>query len=160
MNEEMNEKLEESGQMLDEPGAQQPDLPSQPKLPWYRRFSWCLLASLILAVIVIANMAWYVFKIGDVSKMMASGLPEGYDQIFSSMLSAGAAYIIIPFYFIFAIAVCCNVAALLKWNRWTALASSILYVQAGALLPGTTLLTFIPAGLCLISMGWSIKKRR
>ena len=35
MNEEMNEKLEESGQMLDEPGAQQPDLPSQPKLLWY-----------------------------------------------------------------------------------------------------------------------------
>ena len=145
MNEEMNEKLEESGQMLDEPGAQQPDLPSQPKLLWYRRFSWCLLVSLILALIELGLICYFILFM---------------PVIIAYFLSGFLVYGVLPFFFLLGAALCCNLAALAYWNRWTALVSALLYIQAGACLGLTTVFTAIPAGLCLISMGWSIKKGR
>ncbi|OLU43826.1 DUF5336 domain-containing protein [Faecalibaculum rodentium] len=145
MNEEMNEKLEESGQMLDEPGAQQTDLPSQPKLLWYRRFSWCLLVSLILALIELGLICYFILFMPGIIAYFLSGF---------------LVYGVLPFFFLLGAALCCNLAALAYWNRWTALVSALLYIQAGACLGLTTVFTAIPAGLCLISMGWSIKKGR
>lgn len=124
--------------------------------PWYRSFSWCLAISLLLAVIVIGCIVWYGWHLGSVTKQ----IPDAAGQLAGALLSAGALYLLVPFFILFVIAACCNVAALIKWNRWLSLATAVLYVQAGAILPAATLLTFIPACLCLASMGWCVKTNR
>lgn len=126
-----------------EPAAGGPNL-GRP-LPWYRRFSWCLLISLLLAIGELALMTYIIFCMPG---------------IVAYFLSGALLYGVMPFFFLLGAALCCNLAALGYWNRWTALVSALLYIQAGACLGITTVLTAIPAALCLVSMAWSVKHGR
>ena len=126
-----------------EPAAGGPDLGQQ--LPWYRRFSWCLLISLLLAIDELAGITYAILFMPGIAAFFLSGV---------------LLYGVMPFFFLLGAALCCNLAALGYWNRWTALVSALLYIQAGACLAITTVFTAIPAALCLVSMAWSVKHGR
>lgn len=112
-------------------------------LPWYRRFSWCLLVSLLLAIAELAGITYAILFMPGIAAFFLSGV---------------LLYGVMPFFFLLGAALCCNLAALAYWNRWTALTSALLYIQAGACLAITTTFTAIPAALCLVAMAWCIKK--
>ena len=114
-----------------EPAAGGPDLGQQ--LPWYRRFSWCLLISLLLAIAELAGITYAILFMPGIAAFFLSGV---------------LLYGVMPFFFLLGAALCCNLAALGYWNRWTALVSALLYIQDGACLAITTVFTAIPAAPC------------
>lgn len=143
IHEDLNQKLHESLDTPKESAEDRPDL-GRP-LPWYRRFSWCLLVSLLLAIAEMAGITYAILFMPGIAAFFLSGV---------------LLYGVMPFFFLLGAALCCNLAALAYWNRWTALTSALLYIQAGACLAITTTFTAIPAGLCLVAMAWCIKKGR
>lgn len=55
-----------------EPAAGGPDLGQQ--LPWYRRFSWCLLISLLLAIAELAGISYAILFMPGIAAFFLSGV--------------------------------------------------------------------------------------